>query len=295
MTSNLGDRTTYLGATDLAAIIGVNPYRAPIDVWMEKTGQGVPFEGNTATEWGLRLEDAICEGYEAQTGRKLIRRNELVVRPFIKFHPDRLVVGEPGVFDAKSGMDRSGYGDTGTDEVPPHVRVQGVCYAGATKREWCDIAHLGGQVWRRGLDVYRIPADQELYAALIAEGERFWREHVEANVPPPADGSESYSDYLKQKYPRETDVEMVATPEQGALIEELLLATADKGDAEKRIKAIKNRLKDVMGDAAVLLSPAGRVTWKTVEKAEYVVAAQSYREMRAYAAKGGAAEEARAA
>ncbi len=284
MTSNLGDRTTYLGATDLAAIVGLSQYRSSIDVWREKRGEST-FEGNTATEWGLRLEDAICEGYTAQTGNRLIRHNEIVVNEHIKFHPDRFVLGQPGIFDAKSGMDRTGYGEPDTDQVPPHTRVQMVCYCGASRREWADVAHMGGQVWRRGLDIYRIPADPELYAALIAAGDEWWERYMVRGEEPEPDGSEAYREYLREKYPREQPIEMVATPEQGALVEELLLASADEKAAKERVKALKNRIGAVMGDAAVLLSPAGRVAWKTVNKGEYVVAAQSYREMRAYGAK----------
>jgi predicted phage-related endonuclease len=36
ITSDLGDRTSYLGATDIAAIVGVSPWAAPIDVYRAK-------------------------------------------------------------------------------------------------------------------------------------------------------------------------------------------------------------------------------------------------------------------
>lgn len=261
MTSNLGDRTKYLGATDIAAIVGVSPWASAIDVYRSKV-EGLETEATDAMEWGLLLEDAICEGYSRREGRQLFRRNEVVhpEHPFLRFHPDRLVRGEPGVFDAKATWQRGGgkYGEPGTDQVPPQVRVQMVLYCGATKREWADV----GLLRRPPLAVYRVPADPELYEWLIAEAVKFWNEHIVAQVPPAPDGTEAYHRYLAEQHPTAEDIEMVATPEQQLLVDELRAAVAAEKKVGEHVQLLKNRLMAVMGDAAVLLAPGARITWR---------------------------------
>jgi putative phage-type endonuclease len=257
----LGDRRTYLGATDIAAVVGVSPWASAIDIYRQKV-EGIEVDATAEMMWGLLLEDAICDGYTEQEGRELFRRNEVVHPdyPFLRFHPDRLVRGEPGVFDAKATWQRGGgkYGEPGTDQVPPQVRVQMVLYSGATKREWADV----GLLRRPPLAVYRVPADPVLYDWLIAEAVRFWTEHVEAKVPPPPDGSESYRHYLAERHPKAEEIEMVATPEQQLLVDELRAAMGAEKKAAEHAQLLKNRLMDAMGPAAVLLAPGARITWR---------------------------------
>jgi len=263
--ADLGDRRTYLGATDIAAIVGVSPWRAAIDVWREKTGLAGDVEMNERMAWGQRLEDAICDGYTAETGRRLARRAGVAHKwhPFIIGHPDRLVVGEPGVFEAKSAMTRRGYGEAGTDAVPPHVRVQVTVYMGLTGRDWCDVALLTST---SRLDIYRVDYDRELYDALIEAAARFWQENVVAGVEPEPDGSESYRRHLAEKFPHSQDIELIATAEQSLLVDELRAAGEAKAAAEVHEREVENRIRALMAEASVLVAPGGRITYRT-EKA----------------------------
>ena len=47
-------RLSGLGASEVPAVLGLDPYRSPLDVYLEKTGVLPPFEGNNFTEWGNR-------------------------------------------------------------------------------------------------------------------------------------------------------------------------------------------------------------------------------------------------
>ena len=297
-TCDLGDRTTYLGATDIAAIVGVSPYRSPLDVYREKV-EGVTGEVSHVMRWGLLMEDAICQEAEAARGYRLVRRNEMrhPDHPFIRIHPDRLVVGQPGLFDAKSTWSHGGYGEPGDDDpdagvlapVPPHVRVQMTVYTGVSRREWADV---GVVRYRPPLALYRVRHDAALYEACVAEAVRFWHEHVLAKVPPPVDGSEAYGRYLAERFPADDGTELVATPEQALLVEELADAKAAVKAAEARARLAQQRIEEVMGEATALLSPAGKVTWKQQTRAAHVVAESTYRAFRFTPAKGAQEEAA---
>jgi len=60
----MNDRTKTIGASEIGAILGVNPYMSPVDVWMVKTLRKPEFEGNAATERGLILEPAIAAWFK---------------------------------------------------------------------------------------------------------------------------------------------------------------------------------------------------------------------------------------
>ena len=49
-------RTTYIGGSDVAPIVGLGHFRSRIDVYMQKLGLGDEVEQNKAMKWGMRLE-----------------------------------------------------------------------------------------------------------------------------------------------------------------------------------------------------------------------------------------------
>lgn len=255
---NLVERRGYLGATDVAAILGLSPYRAPIDVWREKLGLTDGVEQTERMRLGQLLEDVIADAYTEQTGRKL-RRTSLVRHPDFEFlagNPDRLVVGERGVFEAKAAASTRGYAE---DDVPPHVRVQVVWYSGLTEREWSDVVLLAGM----GLRIIRVPHDADLFRDMSQFAVEWWQRHVVGQEEPAPDGTESYRRHLAEKYPRDMGVELVATPEQSLLADELRDAIASEKAAKERKQALQNRLAAAMGEAASLIGDGWRVTWKS--------------------------------
>lgn len=255
MTEGIEERRTYLGGPDVAAIVGLSPFAAPIDVWRYKVGDDEGLVQTQRMRLGLLLEQAISDAYCEQTGHS-VRRVGLVRHkqyPYLGGHPDRLIVGEPGILEAKASARNYG------DEVPPHVQVQVQWYMGLTGRAWCDVALLANM----GLRIERIDADPELYGHLVTVAVAWWKQHVEAGVEPPVDGTDSYRRHLAQKFPRSVDIEMVATAEQALMVEELRVAEVAKAAAESHVDTLKNRIREVMGEAAVLVAPAGKITNKT--------------------------------
>ena len=41
-------RKNYIGGSDAASVVGLNPFSSPYALWAEKTGKTPPFEGNLA-------------------------------------------------------------------------------------------------------------------------------------------------------------------------------------------------------------------------------------------------------
>ena len=261
------ERRDFLGATDVAAILGLSPYRAPIDVWRRKMGLDDGEPGTERMRLGQILEQAIADAYSEQTGRQLRRVREVrhPRHPFLVGHPDRLIVGERGVFEAKASASTRGYtvpsgaglGDERLD-VPPSVRVQAIWYTGLTDRDWTDVVLLA----HMGLHTIRVPHDAELYDDLVSAAVDWWQRHIVGREEPPPDGSDGYRRHLAERFPRDSGEELVATPEQTLLADELRSAVADAKAAEERKAGIENRLRAAMGEATRLIGPGFAFTWR---------------------------------
>ena len=48
-------RGQYIGGSDAAAVVGMNPFSSPYALWAEKTGKKPGFSGNLATEVGVTV------------------------------------------------------------------------------------------------------------------------------------------------------------------------------------------------------------------------------------------------
>jgi len=92
-------RFSGIGGSDAAAAIGINPYRTPVDVWMEKTGRSdrPDLSDNQAVHFGNVLEDIVAKEYQRRTGRKVANVNRTLYHHedrCILAHIDRRVVGD---------------------------------------------------------------------------------------------------------------------------------------------------------------------------------------------------------
>ena len=78
-------RGRLLTASDMAGVLGDNPYSSPNAVFLKKTHQSVPFKGNVATRWGQRYEQEAADVYQKLTGMPLITEDiGLIVHPYEK-------------------------------------------------------------------------------------------------------------------------------------------------------------------------------------------------------------------
>lgn len=68
----LEERKTYIGGSDLGSILGINNFRTELDVYFEKTAEGIVEDkvGEVAY-WGTILEDVVAAEYAKRTGFKI--------------------------------------------------------------------------------------------------------------------------------------------------------------------------------------------------------------------------------
>jgi putative phage-type endonuclease len=64
-------RQSGLGGSDAPAIVGVSPWRTPLQLWQQKTGQREKQAENSAMSRGRRLESTVQGLYEALLGYRI--------------------------------------------------------------------------------------------------------------------------------------------------------------------------------------------------------------------------------
>src|SRR5690606_7815110 len=79
-------RRRGLGASDTAAILGLNPWATPLQVWQEKVDTSAPADEpvSEAAEWGSILEAPLAR----QTVARHPELGKLVPSPGLLQHPD---------------------------------------------------------------------------------------------------------------------------------------------------------------------------------------------------------------
>lgn len=69
----LEGRRKGIGGSDVAAVLGLSPYKTPLDVWNDKLGLSEEHEQSEAAYWGTTLEDTVAKEFQKRTGYKIQR------------------------------------------------------------------------------------------------------------------------------------------------------------------------------------------------------------------------------
>ena len=61
-------RKQGIGGSDASVVCGINKYKSPVELWMNKTGQIPPQEAGEAAYWGTLLESIVRAEFTRRTG-----------------------------------------------------------------------------------------------------------------------------------------------------------------------------------------------------------------------------------
>lgn len=185
-------RRMRIGASDAAAILGLNRYESPYDIWLDKTGRLEDKPDTSEQRLGHYLEPAILEAAGETLGT--IVKNVEVPAPTSLGFPltatldGQLAVREP--VEAKTAglendfFDLSDWGPAGSDEVPQEYLVQVTAQVLCTGTE---VAHLWALLRGRGIVPYVIKVPQEIRDQVADRLGAFWDNHVLTDTPPSMD------------------------------------------------------------------------------------------------------------
>jgi putative phage-type endonuclease len=256
-------RRTGIGGTDASAILGLNPYRTPLQVWAEKRGLVAEREQTDAMYWGAALEPVIARRYMQETGAQLYHPENVfhhAEHDVLLGTPDYMVAGAAlkGLEIKTAGAHTAHrWGRPGTDEVPSEYVIQCVHYMAVTgAHEWDLAVLIGGQDFR----IYTLHWDGDLWAEIEPQLIAWWQRHMVEGVEPEAVAADN--EFMARRFPKNTGDMLPVTDELYALVRERKLATLDENDAQERRAAAEAKLKQAIGERDGIDGEDFRLTWK---------------------------------
>lgn len=267
----LQQRRAGIGGSDASAIAGLNPWKSPMAVWLDKTGQIEPEEAGEAAYWGNVLESVVADEFKERTGFYVQRRNAILQHPdypWMLANVDRLIrdhEGNWGVLECKTTSEW-GRKNWTEDEVPAHYLIQLQHYLAVTGYQYGYLAVLiGGNKYKH----YKLNRDEDIINYLVEIEKEFWH-LVETNTPPAIDGSESSSDVLKKLYPEaEPGLEIMLPSTALELIELYEQASEEEKAAIAKKDEAGNKLKALLGDAEAGVLGDRKISWKNVKSTRF--------------------------
>lgn len=257
----LETRNAGIGGSDASVIMGLNPYKSPYQLWLEKTGQAEApdLSGNQYIYWGHKNEGNIADWFMEDTGKKVRKLGTLRSRahPFMLANVDRAVMGEEAGLEIKTAGVNQAKKWKG-DEIPDSYYCQCLHYLTVTGADRWYIAVLigGNEAIRKTVE----RNDSDIKALIEAERD-FW-DHVVTRTPPPVDGSASCAAALSERF--KGGGESIILPSRtDTMIESLQNDKSIMDALKKQIAQKENAIKELMGDAEEGATDHYRVLWKT--------------------------------
>jgi len=268
----LQHRQPGIGSSEVATILGLNPWETPYQLWRRKKGLDAPKDETFAMRAGHYLEDAVSLFWHDETGRDIIKRSagdwliRNTKRPYLQVSPDRTywLSGQPrndrnkGILECKTTQMK-----IDADDLPKHWFCQVQYQLGVAEYEQGSLAWLCSG---REFGYKDIEFVSDFYAWMVEEVEKFWKDNIIGNIEPEA---QDVSDVLL-KYNRHTDGKVIETSDDiftacndlKALKEQIAQLDEQKDELEAKIKL-------GFGDAEAI-SYGGQTiaTWKAPKPSE---------------------------
>jgi putative phage-type endonuclease len=257
-------RRSGIGGSDVSAVLGINPWKTPFQLWEDKTGKfPVEEKQNEAMYWGNVLEDIVSREFARRTGHKVERRNKMYRMekyPFMIANIDRYIVGQKAILEVKTANAFMAkiWGDPGSDMVPMQYLAQCQHYMMVTEYFESYLAVLiGGNDYRN----YNIEHNQELADLILEKCNTFWNDHVLKDIPP----DPISLDDIQSIYSMKSD-DACITANDG-----IIKAFQEYQQIKDQMKALKDSqdkvkfmIQDYMKENAILVNPEGETlaTWK---------------------------------
>ncbi len=248
-----------IGASEVAAIVGLSPWETPFSLWLKKTHQVPPTEENDAMRRGHYLEDAVVQWWMHETGEQVIKASAadiIYVHPeydYMRVTPDRIVKGRKKLLEVKSTAIQMG------ETIPDHYLAQVMYQMYVTGIHDAELIYIqGGLTFGRFVVEY----DEEFAEFLASKVTEFWTENVIGGKEPEAI---TVAD-LAVKVPKSTPEKAIEA--DTTALDQLAVLREKKAMYDAlgiEIADLQDSLKMYMFDSEALLDADGTVllTWKS--------------------------------
>ncbi len=272
-------RLAGLGASEVAAAMGVNKDCTPLELYARKLGLMAPVEENRAMRFGRCMESAIKDEYELESGQLIVRTQVFCRWPETPFQATLDAIRQDGrtvEFKYVGSHSKHLWGAADTDEVPVKVVVQAYAQM-AARNIGCtevDVAAAFGDHDFRTYTVYR---DDRVFDSMVERVIAF-QERIDKRLPPEPQAA-SDTEPLRWIYPdAEGAIELDDVASALVKRHERMGRTLKRaGQVEESRKLVKAQILAALGESAIAVARDGTtVKRRLVETPEGIRKASSY-------------------
>lgn len=264
-------RKNGIGSSEVATIVGLNPWETPYQLWRRKVGLDAPKEENFAMRAGHYLEDAVSRFWMDETGRQIIKRSagDWIIRdndrPYLQVSPDRTYwLGESranadkGILECKTTQMT-----VDPDDIPKHWFCQVQYQLGVAGYTEGSLAWLCSG---RQFGYTDIALVGDFYGWLIESVDRFWVDNIKGGQEP---DPINVADVLL-KYNRHTNGKSIeVTDEIFDAYSQLKDVRKELAALDERKEALEAQIKLAFMDAEALTYEGSTIaTWKAPKPSE---------------------------
>ena len=266
------DRSKYLGGSDIAAVLGISPWKTPLDLWQDKIKPRSDRPYKQVFTRGIRWESVVAEmlverlqadGHTVEIiGTNNRYRDQ--EHPFMAAEIDFEIKldGEDEITNVElktvHPFKMKEWGQSDSDNMPTHYTAQCMWGLGVTKRNRSILAALFGA---DELRAYPVERDEETVQALRQRGYDFWTQHVMTGIAPEpitiADTDKLFQDEAEQP--------LSADPNLAEWLMRMRFVKAEIKAREAEAEALEFQIRKAMGNAPQILMPNGKTAceWKS--------------------------------
>ncbi len=262
------ERTNYIGGSEVATILGENPYSTPLQLWLRKRGAMPPIEDSDIMRFGNFFEPILALHFEQTTGLRTRQISKTYTHhkyDFLRANIDRQILANPekgiistAVLELKTTTSHRLKALDG--EYPISWLFQLQHYIGITGYEQ---AYL--QVYERDTCIFHDPVlikrDDDLIAENLSKLISWWQIHmIKGKQPEPINGEDTLI-----LYPNSHDGKVLeASPKELQIYEELKQVRSRKEDFIKQEEHLKIKLKNRLGHhERIVAGGKSLVSWKS--------------------------------
>ena len=259
---------TSVGGSDIAALVGESPWSTPRSVWLAKADL-VEDVQSEALYWGSALEIAILNRYrEGMPAGVTVRHNTQCVYhaeyPWARATPDGIAADGDTFWGVEVKTCNAFASRSWDDGVPPWyvMQVQWSMFVLDVQR-WDVAVLIGGSDYRE----FTLERDDEQIRHLFTAAEKFYREHMLADVCPDPSTPAEWS-----KTPARDETILWANADQEDVALEYLNIIDDIKHETQQAESWKAELQAAIGEHAGLEGPGFKITWRASGKGRRFVA-----------------------
>lgn len=260
----LGLRRGRMTSSLVAGALGMNEHMTPLEAWCAITGRD-DFDGNKATLRGTLLEGPVLD-YPTREGAYTRLPAAFVHNDWTGDSADCLYTSPAGDLYVGEGKTAAltmadGWGTEGTDEIPLNVVVQCCWHMGHWPETVATVVPMLIGGYKFEFREYRVKREDDLIGSIFESAERFYRDYVVNDRPPPASAGDD--DALRHLWPKHVPEKFLPPSDE---LEQLTRAYVEARDTEKAAEKLKKahgaRLRQLLGDAEGAQGRGWKITHK---------------------------------